>query len=143
MSLVRCRGCGNRCDGRPISVYWAWRTADGLRLSYMHRLCTACYAAKVLPLDIEYAQVDALTCPNCGIGTEDTYDAIWTTSYPGKGGAVQTESPFCNACAAHLRIWVQEHADPLEDRGRAEGPYQHTPSTADVMRDLGRVLRPS
>ena len=116
MSLVRCRSCNERCDQRPIGVYWAWFPEPGHRISYFQRICTACYAAKVLPLDISYAGVDELHCPGCGIVTEKDYDSVWTTSFPGKQGQLDTESPFCNACAAHMRIWVQEHADRTEPR---------------------------
>jgi hypothetical protein len=143
MSLVRCRSCDKRCDGRPIAVYWAWFDVERRRHAYMHRLCTSCYAAKVLPLDVTYPEDAHLTCPNCHIDTDGEYDAMYTTSYPGKGPAVQTESPFCSACAAHLRIWVQEHADSLPDRDRADGPYQQTPTTKQTLQALGRALRPS
>lgn len=113
-SLVRCMGCAERCDQRPIGVYWRWLRADGVWKKYYQRICTGCYAAKVLPLDVDYPAAVKLTCPGCGVETEDDYDGIYTTSFPGKGPQVDTESPFCGACAVPVRAWVVEHARDAE-----------------------------
>lgn len=122
-------------------VTWAWRTADGVRIAYRGRLCAVCFAAKVAPLSIDYEGVERLTCPNCGIDTEEDMDAVYTTSYIGGYGEFRTESPFCAACAAHYRIWVQEHGWRLEDqRGATGGPSTH-PSGADILRSMGITPR--
>lgn len=144
-SLVKCQGCGERCGARPIGVYWRWMRADNVWKKYYQRICTGCYAAKVLPLDIDYPGDARLTCPSCHIDTEADYDAIYTTSFPGKGAQLDTESPFCNACAVPVRVWVQEHArdtellDGAPEPRRGSGPPP-APSAA-VMASLGRQNR--
>lgn len=138
MSLVRCGGCGERCDARPIGVYWRWMRADGVWKHYYHRLCTGCYAAKVLPLDVQVPSDVDLTCPSCGIVTEDDYDGIYTTSFPGNGPQLDTESPFCDSCAVPVRIWVSEHARDTDVDDGAPGPRHESPTAADTLRGLGR-----
>jgi hypothetical protein len=97
--------------------------------------------AKVSPLAASYVGVERLTCPGCGIDTEDDMDAIYTTSYIGGYGEFKTESPFCNACAAQLRIWVQEQGWLLEDQLGATGGPQLDISAAETLRSLGIELR--
>jgi len=125
-SLVKCRACGYRCGERPIGVYWRWMRADGIWKAYYARICAACYASKVLPLDQDYPPDAQLTCPQCGIGTEDDYDAIYTTSYPGGGGKVGTDSPFCGVHAAEYRVWVQSFAQDTESLSGAAQPQRES-----------------
>lgn len=140
-SLVKCAGCGDRCDSRPIGVYWRWMRADGQWKHYYHRLCIGCYSAKVLPLDVSYDGATRLTCPACGIDTEDDYDGMYTTSFPGKGPQLATESPFCGACAVPLRSWVLEHARDTDIDVGAPGPQRESPSGDSVLLALGRTAR--
>lgn len=140
-SLVRCAGCSVRCDTRPISVYWRWMRADGVWKHYYGRYCTGCYAAKVLPLDVSYAGAENLTCPACGISTEDDYDGIYTTSFPRKGPQLDTESPFCDKCAVDIRLWIQAHARDTDNDVGAPGPQRESPSGDQVLRALGRTAR--
>jgi hypothetical protein len=122
-------------------VTWGWRRADGIRIAYRGRLCASCFASKIAPLAISYKGVDALTCPSCGIGTEDDMDAVYSTSYIPGYGEFRTESPFCGACAATYRVWVLDHSWQLEDqRGAAGGPTTH-PSGDEVLRSMGIVPR--
>ena len=137
-SLVKCAGCGDRCGQRPIGVYWRWMRADGLWKKYYARLCIGCYAARVAPLDIEYSGSAHLTCPSCGSDTEDDYDGIYTTSFPGGRGQVDTESPFCDVHAADYRIWVTEHAADITTQDGAPEPHPETPTAADTLHGLGR-----
>jgi len=141
-SLVKCAGCGQRCDSRPVGTYWRWMRADGVWKHYYARICTACWMAKVAPLDIDYPADASLTCPQCGIVTENDYDGIYTTSFPGKGPQVDTESPFCDACAATYRVWVLDHARDTDTHEGAPGPLREStreaPSSNNVLRALGR-----
>jgi hypothetical protein len=140
-SLVKCAACNERCGDRPVGVYWRWMRADGVWKHYYHRICVGCFAAKVLPLDQSYDDGRRLTCPACGVDTEDDYDGIYTTSFPGKGPQLSTESPFCDACAVPIRVWVQEHARDTDDDVGAPGPRHEAPSSRETLRDLGRVAR--
>lgn len=142
-SLVKCASCGLRCDRRPIGVYWRWMRADGVWKHYYQRICTPCYTAHVLPLDIDYAADERLRCPSCGIDTEDDYDAVYTTSFPGKGPQVETESPFCGACAVPIRQWAIDHARDTDDDVGAPGPPRDALrpeyGSRETLRDLGRI----
>ena len=141
-SLVKCEGCSLRCDARPIGVYWRWMRADAVWRSYYARVCTACWMSKVSVLDRDYPADEPQTCPGCGVKTEDDYDAIYTTSFPGKGPQVDTESPFCGACAASYRVWVTDHARDTGSPDGASKPRQESssesPSAMTLLRDLGR-----
>jgi len=137
MPLVRCNGCSERPSDKMTQVTWAWRRTDGVRIAFRGRLCAACFTTKVAPLAISYEGVETLTCPSCGIVTEDDMDAVFTTSYIPGYGEFKTESPFCGACAAQYRIWIQEHSWQLEDqRGATGGPSTH-PSADEVLRSMG------
>lgn len=145
-SLVKCAACGERCGERPVGVYWRWMRADNVWKAYYARICVGCYAAKVLPLDVEYPGDARLTCPGCGADTEDDYDALYTTSFPGKGPQLDTESPFCPACIVPIKAWVQGFARDTDDvdgaaqpRQQAGAPDQATAS--ETMKALGRQTR--
>lgn len=141
-SLVKCDGCGERCGARPHGVYWRWSRADGIWKHYYQRICDGCYAAKILPLDVDYPADAELTCPGCGMITEADYDAIYTTSFTGKSGRLDTESPFCGACAAMLRSWIVDHARDTDNDVGAPGPQHEAsvqaPSARQTLIDLGR-----
>lgn len=137
-SLVKCAGCGERCGERPVGVYWRWMRADGVWKKYYARICVGCYAARVLPLDMSYDGQTRLTCPSCGIDTEDDYDGIYTTSFPGKGPQLDTESPFCDVHAAEYRVWVIDHARDTELLEGAPEPLRGSPSARQTLQDLGR-----
>lgn len=137
MPLVRCNGCSERPSEKMSQVTFAWRRADGVRTARRARLCTACFASKVAPLSIDYSGSTSLTCPSCGIDTEEDMDAVYTTSYIGGYGEFRTESPFCGPCAAQYRIWVCDHSWELEDQlGATGGPQQH-PSAEEILRAMG------
>lgn len=137
-SLVKCAGCGERCGARPIGVYWRWMRADGVWKKYYARLCVGCYAAKILPLDVDYVGSVELTCPTCGVATEADYDGIYTTSFPKGRDQVETESPFCDVHAADYRIWVLEHAQERVNVDGAPEPHQERYSAEQTLRALGR-----
>jgi hypothetical protein len=143
VSLVKCNGCDQRNEDKYTSTTFAWRRADGVRVAHRARLCVGCFAAKVAPVDRDYVGVDRLTCPNCGIETEEDMDAIYFTCYIPRYGEHKIEAPFCAACAASYRVWVLEHSWELEDqRGATGGPSIH-PSAEEVLRAMGIEPRAS
>lgn len=137
MALARCQGCGDRIQDKPFRVYFHWQRADGVRLGYKARLCLTCFASKLAPLDIDRDAQNRLTCPSCGIDTEDDYDAVYANAFVPRYGMRRIEAPFCNACAANYRLWVQAGSERLEDSG--EGPRGPSPtlSGGEVLRGLG------
>jgi hypothetical protein len=137
-SLVKCDACGHRSGIRPTSVYWRWERADKVWKGYYGRLCPACTAAKVLPLDIDYSEGRPLTCPQCGIGTEDDYDAVYLTYYPAGRNQESTDAPFCGVHAAEYRLWVTEFARDTGDDVGASKPQRDGVSAAQTLRALGR-----
>lgn len=140
-SLVKCQGCGERCGTRPVGVYWRWMRGDGAWKKYYQRVCAACYAAKVLPLDVPHPGNERLRCPQCGIDTEDDYDGIYSTSFPGGGPQVNVDAPFCAPCAAVFRVWITDHArdtDAVEGAPvplRQEGGFD----AGSTLTSLGRL----
>jgi hypothetical protein len=137
VSLAKCRACARRDGNKPLTVFYAWRNVGGDRLAYKTTLCVSCFAAKVSPLDLHFDGVERLRCPNCGIDTDDDYDAVFVNCFIPHYGRRDIEAPFCNACAAHYRIWVQECGDALEDRGRADDSPSPMLSASATLRALG------
>ncbi len=139
MSLTPCDQCKHRVPEKLAQATWAWYRADGVRVAYRKRLCTACFCSLVLPLDKDLDYVNGLTCPACGIATEDDMDPIYVTSFlPGQGKS-QIEAPTCAPCAAAYRVRVQENATLLED-SRVEGPSATGPSTPSTRESYWAAL---
>lgn len=141
MIVKRCTRCQ---DTQTASLTWtsaAWVRADGVRRAYAHKLCDTCVAAKVAPVHTA-SESPVMTCPGCGIGTQDDYDAIWLTFIPRGVGKFRADAPFCAPCAAQYRIWFQEGARELEDRdSSASGLVAATRPTAEqTLTALGLVL---
>lgn len=137
MILQRCTSCEKRCESKPFNTTFAWRRADGVRKAYRAILCLSCYLAVVVPLDLDYVAATTLTCPACGIETEVDYDAIYVTSFIPEYGKRSLEVPFCGACAAIKRVWVQEHAQELESQVGATGGPNPDITGEEVLRSLG------
>lgn len=137
MPLARCDGCQMRPQAKYISVYLAWMTMDSERHARKLRLCDTCYMEHVAKYDAPADSNDRLTCPSCGIDTDDDYDAIYGTVFGGGLDRHQLEIPFCSSCSIILREWVAQRGAPLEDRRRADvGPTTH-PSGSEVLRSMG------
>lgn len=137
--LVRCSGCSQRPESKFANVTWAWRNADGARRAYRQRLCVACFVQHVLAIHKDMPADARLTCPGCGIDTDDDYDAIYVTAFLPGSGKETYEYPTCGACAARIRIWVTEHGQLLEEiesRGQEQAPSTPTP-WQEVLRGLG------
>lgn len=132
MSLIPCDYCGLRVPEKLCQATWAWYRADGVRVAYRQRLCTGCFCANVLPLDVE-ANYEALTCPACGIDTSHDMDPMYATCFLPGSGKRSIEAPTCAACATELRVRAQKGATKLEDKEQSRGqdPGPSTPTTRE------------
>jgi hypothetical protein len=79
-----------------------------------------------------------MTCPGCGINTEDDMDAVYVTFIPKGQGKLQMDLPMCPSCAVPLRVWLQAGSEQLDDRslevrGQETAP---NPRPADFWADL-------
>lgn len=135
--LQRCEDCAQRPQNKLLQVTWSWRRADGVRKAYRSRLCAPCFAIQVGPMSIDYTTAERLTCPGCGIDTDDDNDPIYTTTYGPFAEPLRTEAPFCAPCAAVRRSWILDHSRELVDQLGATGGPQQEVSAADVWRSLG------
>ena len=127
MSLIPCDSCRARVPEKLAQVTWAWYRADGQRVAFRQRLCTACYCSILLPLD-KPVDFDDLKCPACGISTSSDMDPCYATAYVPGAGKQQFELATCAACAVEVRNRAQVGASRLEDRPSVEGPGP-SPST--------------
>jgi hypothetical protein len=89
-------------------------------------------------LDYNYEDVDCLTCPACGMSTEDDYDSVYTTSFPPSSEQLDTVAPFCGVHAAEYRNWAVEHLRDITPVDGATGPHQQAVSAQQVYQGLGR-----
>jgi len=129
--------CHTRGSDKLTQVYWAWTRADAVRTAYKSRLCRGCVAEKLGTLLVLDYGSGRLTCPQCGIDTEDDYDAVYGTVYVAGYPPMQLEAPFCGACSAMYRVWIHDTGAPLEDRRGADVGPSLPPDGATVLRDLG------
>lgn len=137
MPLARCMHCQRRYAAKPYGVYWAWNRADRVRVAHRSLLCSDCFTEHVAELCFLDNTVETLTCPKCGIATEEDYDAVYATVYIPNGPPVTIEAPFCGACAANYRTWILGASAPLEDRSGVDvDPRTHV-SGVEVLRSMG------
>jgi len=134
MSLIPCDSCTQKVPEKLCQTTWAWYNADGHRVAWRQRLCTACFCSTVLPLDKDLDFANGLTCPGCGISVEHDMDPIYATFFLPGSGKSQLEIPTCAACAVNIRSRAQKGALRLEDRkvegqGVSQGPS--TPTTRE------------
>lgn len=118
MIVKTCTRCG---ETQREALFWAvaaWQRADGVRVAFKHKLCLTCAASRLAPMQT-HSDEQGMTCPNCGIGTAEDYDAVYVTWIPKSVGTLQLEAPFCPPCAANFRIWWEPGAEALEDRQRS------------------------
>ena len=134
MSLYPCSACGERTPGKLAQTTWAWWRADNARVAFRQRLCTACFAMTVAPLEVNTREFEQ-TCPACGIDTTQDMDPVYCTTFVPNVGRVRLEMPTCAPCAVELRNRAQKGAVRLEDRSDpAEG---RGPQTDDAWAGLG------
>jgi hypothetical protein len=142
VSLAHCSHCGERNSAKYSQVTWAWTLADRTRVAYRTRLCPGCFAELVLSLDRPLEPGANLTCPACGIDTENDYDAVYATCYVPGFGKVAYEWPLCGVHAVSVRAGAMHGAERLEDRpvgGPAEAP--NTDAALAVWAALGITPR--
>lgn len=129
VSFRPCSICEQRFPGKPAAVYAAWFKADGVRIGWKQRLCPGCFSAAYLAL-LKAANsngADADTCPSCGQSNSDDLDPIYLTLYLPKQPEREYELATDAACAAKLRLVLQQGADRLEDRSASgRGPTTST-----------------
>lgn len=139
MSLFPCSGCGQKVHEKLSSITWAWTRADLSRKAYRQRLCVACYATKVIPLELA-AQESPWDCPVCHTDPADGLDPVYCTSFIPGIGKRQLELATCAPCAVSVRSFAQQNARELEDRQQefgGQGPGPQTYSSSDPWKDLG------
>jgi len=132
MSLIPCSFCGLRAPGKLSSTTWAWYRADGVRVAYRQRLCLACFAANVVPLEVETREF-SLACPMCHVDASDDLDAVYATIFVPGMGKITLELPTDAKCAAELRRRAQQGAEKLETSefgGQGSGPQTGSQDSA-------------
>jgi hypothetical protein len=132
MSLIPCSFCGLRVPGKLSSTTWAWYRADGVRVAYRQRLCLACFASNVVPLEVETRDF-SLSCPMCHTDASGDLDAVYATIFVPGMGKITLELPTDPKCAAELRARAQRGAEALESSvfgGLGPGPQTGTPDSA-------------
>jgi hypothetical protein len=130
MSFRPCSICEQRFPGKPATLYSAWFRVDGVRTAYKQRLCPGCFATAYLETLRGVSAHDGAeqTCPLCGASTKDDLDPIYLTLYLPKQPEREYEIGSCAACAAKLRIVLQQGGEPLADRTRQAGGPSPSPS---------------
>ena len=143
--LTLCDMCGQRGSEHSIGVYWRWSRADGEWKKYYGKLCDACYAAKVAPLEVALDTPGVFSCPGCRSNTEADMAPIYITAFVGGRGKIQADAPFCAPCAANYQRWVIDGArDVSSFSGSTETQRvaSHTPITSkETIEGFGRPLR--
>jgi hypothetical protein len=88
-------------------------------------------ATTVIPLHAA-SQEGLLTCPACGGDSSTDLDGLYCTFFPRGVGRMSMELATDAACAAQLRIRIQQGAVKLENRepqfGGQDTGHQTTPS---------------
>lgn len=123
MSVYPCAGCGQRVPGRLASLYSAWFIADGSRTAWKQRLCAPCVGRQLRSLLVSAQQAtDFVTaCPACGKDSSGDLDPIYLTLYLPKQESREFALTTDAACAAILRLSLQDRAERLPDRSLSNG----------------------
>jgi hypothetical protein len=137
MNIHGCSVCRTRTGGKLASVYAAWFRADGERTAWKQRLCVQCLTHELAQLLRSAAQnsEDLSVCPACGMDSSETMDPLYLTVYVPKQEAREYALPTCTSCAATLRVSLQQGAEKLTDRQRANGAAS-TSSTSDPWNEV-------
>jgi hypothetical protein len=115
MSLLRCSMHDTRQPGRLSHVYWFMPMSDGTVLRKRQRLCHECLNLHVIEL-LTPEDAENLTCPACGISTEEDVSPVYVTYYPPGFEGVRGAMAFCDRCAIEARLRACHNADDLPDR---------------------------
>lgn len=116
MHLIPCSHCRLRPEEKLSQVTWAWNPRPGERLAYRQRLCVSCFCTDVLALDKPFEPDGRVTCPACGIDTEDDMEPVYATAYVPGSGKITFEFPLCPAHAVDVRVRAQSNALLLPER---------------------------
>jgi len=140
MSLLPCAAHGSRQPGPIAHVYWFMPQLDQTVLRKRQRLCQECLQNYVISL-LTPEDAEFLTCPACGISTEQDVSPVYVTYYepkmPGQKGAMA----FCASCAIEARNRASHNAEDLPDRYLDQGDMVTFPAAPAkvVFADLGRA----
>jgi predicted RNA-binding Zn-ribbon protein involved in translation (DUF1610 family) len=138
-NLIRCAVCRQRVPEKLAQVTWAWIDAERLRTSVRQRLCTQCFAGRVLALDNPVEPDSELTCVSCGISVEDDLAVLYCTAYLPGVGPMRYQFPFCGEHILIAQQMCRENAQVLGERESMLGgqaPQRENPSLA-AWRALG------
>jgi len=118
MSVYPCSYCGQKSPGRLASIYSAWFLADGTRTAWKQRGCVRCVVSRFQTLlahstDDSYAMT---MCPACGMNSHEDLDPIYVSVYLPKQEPREYQLTTDSACAARLRLTLQDRAERLPDR---------------------------
>lgn len=139
MSLLQCAAHGTRQPGPICHVYWFMPQLDGTTLRKRQRLCSDCLQTYVLSL-LTPEDAETLTCPACGISTEQDVQPIYVTYYEPKAAGQKGAMAFCPSCAIETRLRACHNAEDLPDRYLDQGDLVTFPAppATTVFHDLGR-----
>jgi hypothetical protein len=104
------------------------------------RLCVECLQNYVISL-ITPDDAETLTCPACGISTEEDVQPIYVTYYSPKSAGEKGAMAFCASCAIEARLRACHNAEDLPDRYLDQGDRATFPAppATTVFRDIGRA----
>ena len=137
MQLIKCSIDGERPKEVPATIFWGWRTPDDTRHSYRQRLCLTHYAMNVLALEA-HEQGEELTCPSCGIRTEEDYVPVYASIFRKGIGRVDLTLALCMPCAIKVRSNAEIGSEGLPDRDVGADQPAPTFSAWETLRALGR-----
>jgi hypothetical protein len=123
MSAYVCSGHGARVAGKLASLYSAWFNADGVRTAWRQRLCADCVSERlgVILRSASQQSQDVTACPACGADSSKDPDPIYLTLYLPKQDPREYALTTDAACAAKLRVGLQERAEKLPNRLNGSG----------------------
>lgn len=140
--IRHCTLCGD-VQAEPLTWYvLSWNTVDGARTALKHKLCVECVATILAPLHTACLRPE-MSCPHCGINTEDNYDAVYGSFIPRGVGTFSFEAPFCPPCALAFRNRMSEGGERLVDRPLGERAQREPArfTSAETWASLGIVPR--
>jgi hypothetical protein len=136
MPRAVCSYCGERSKDKPATLYLAWYTDEGDRVSYLIRSCIECLVERWKPTLATYNSVstDSSTCIGCGGGLASDDSTVFLNLYLPKQEGRAFDLDFDAACAARICGDTSEFGKRLPDRrAQGEGPQAPQPSPWDGL----------
>jgi hypothetical protein len=115
VSFIPCSSCGRRNCGYLSHVYWFAPLRDASAFRVRQRLCPDCLSANLESL-LSPLDGDVLTCPACGISTEDDVFPVYVTWYPPKADAQRGAMSLCEQHNLDVRLSASQGATELAER---------------------------